>query len=571
MQLPATPSGAAFNLDGAATDAAGNLFVLGSDGSSPTQSWVAVAQISTNDASNIIPWTQLRTQTGATPTLAERGDIFFDATGQSYIMTATATPSYYKLDLNPDSSFGEVTSPSQAISGLGSVIPRGVSVDPATGVVYLGGTQTFMLNLATGVATADDITTTYSVVDQGNCSAPVPDLPAVQVSFEPTGATAAFRTTTLTIEFSNTNLAPIWLNQTFKNVLPSNMWVTSTSAIASEGCGSIAGNTVTTSVRSTSITFAQGSQIPVGGCTISVVVTATRTGAFINAIAAGTLTTTVGTNTAAASAAYLVSTRDFTVSIAQRAGSSDSFSSEATSIPAGGTVQYQVTITNSGSSQSSGTVTFTDTLPSLVTPVLSIVIGTATDSGNCSAASAVVSGRTRVTGTYARVNPGASCFITITARGSATLAASTAVSNTVTIAGTTRFPDPGTANNSATVTTVINPAAHLAIFKTNSTSTVPAGASVTYTITVVNSGPAAAPNALVRDPAVAGLSCSTVDCTSAVGGAACPTGAQQSIANLQGNGIPIPTFPGAVSNGASTNTGSTVTLVIGCTVTATGG
>ena len=91
------------------------------------------------------------------------------------------------------------------------------------------------------------------------------------------------------------------------------------------------------------------------------------------------------------------------------------------------------------------------------------------------------------------------------------------------------------------------------------------------TITVVNSGPAAAPNALVRDPAVAGLSCSTVDCTSAVGGAACPTGAQQSIANLQGNGIPIPTFPGAVSNGASTNTGSTVTLVIGCTVTATGG
>jgi uncharacterized repeat protein (TIGR01451 family) len=104
--------------------------------------------------------------------------------------------------------------------------------------------------------------------------------------------------------------------------------------------------------------------------------------------------------------------------------------------------------------------------------------------------------------------------------------------------------------------------ANLAVSKTNNVSSVPAGSTTTYTIVASNLGSNAANGAVLRDPAATGLSCSAVTCTSAVGttcAAAIPA-ASVTIANLQGSGIPISSFPA----------NSTLAFNVTCGVTATG-
>ncbi|MCU0926525.1 MAG: DUF11 domain-containing protein [Hydrogenophaga sp.] len=75
----------------------------------------------------------------------------------------------------------------------------------------------------------------------------------------------------------------------------------------------------------------------------------------------------------------------------------------------------------------------------------------------------------------------------------------------------------------------------LSITKTNAAASVTAGSSTSYTITVNNQGPSDAPNAVLTDPPVTGLSCTTVTCSVASGAAVCPVPPALSIANLQGS------------------------------------
>lgn len=100
--------------------------------------------------------------------------------------------------------------------------------------------------------------------------------------------------------------------------------------------------------------------------------------------------------------------------------------------------------------------------------------------------------------------------------------------------------------------------ADLRITKTNAVTTLPAGAPTTYTLVVSNLGPDTVANAVVRDPASTGLSCTTASCA----GASCPaqTGAALVTALQSAGGA---TLPSLVSGGTAT-----ITLV--CTVTATG-
>lgn len=83
------------------------------------------------------------------------------------------------------------------------------------------------------------------------------------------------------------------------------------------------------------------------------------------------------------------------------------------------------------------------------------------------------------------------------------------------------------------------------------------GQAVTYTLTARNNGPDAANGSVIRDPAVAGLSCSSVNCQ-ASGSAQCP--ASPTVSQLQGTGLVLSEFP---ANGQ-------VVLSLACTVTATG-
>jgi uncharacterized repeat protein (TIGR01451 family) len=130
------------------------------------------------------------------------------------------------------------------------------------------------------------------------------------------------------------------------------------------------------------------------------------------------------------------------------------------------------------------------------------------------------------------------------------------------------FPRNGATDGSAGVTgqtapTLLSDAkvcTQLGVAKTNGTTSVPAGGTTVYTLTVVNSGAGPANNATLTDPSATGLSCSQVSCTAALGGAICPTAASTTIAYLQGAGITLPTLPGP----------STLTFTVDCSVPATG-
>ena len=129
--------------------------------------------------------------------------------------------------------------------------------------------------------------------------------------------------------------------------------------------------------------------------------------------------------------------------------------------------------------------------------------------------------------------------------------------NRVTLTAPVGISDPNPSDNVAQATVTIPVPALLSISKSDGTSSVGAGSSVSYSIVVTNDGPNSAANAVVKDPAAAGLLCTTLSC-SALGGALCPS--PLTIGLLQGAGLSIPAFPA----------NSSVTLVLGCTVSATG-
>lgn len=96
--------------------------------------------------------------------------------------------------------------------------------------------------------------------------------------------------------------------------------------------------------------------------------------------------------------------------------------------------------------------------------------------------------------------------------------------------------------------------ADLAITKSDGVSSVASGATTAYTIVVTNKGPNAASGAVVRDPAAAGMVCTSASCGSATGGAVCPA---VTVADLQSSaGVAIPTLPSAGS----------VTFTLTCTI-----
>ncbi len=121
-----------------------------------------------------------------------------------------------------------------------------------------------------------------------------------------------------------------------------------------------------------------------------------------------------------------------------------------------------------------------------------------------------------------------------------------------------------------TINNARNPLVNLRVSKTNTSlqgaldqpaDTVTSGATVTYDIVVANTtGPDAANNSILRDPAPTNLTCTTASCNPALttGGAACPTatGGALLTAMQSAAGVAIPTLP----------VGGSVTVSVSCTV-----
>jgi uncharacterized repeat protein (TIGR01451 family) len=103
----------------------------------------------------------------------------------------------------------------------------------------------------------------------------------------------------------------------------------------------------------------------------------------------------------------------------------------------------------------------------------------------------------------------------------------------------------------------LNPAdTDLAVTKTNGVTELAAASTTTYTLVVTNNGPASTDNARLSDVPVSGITLTAVSCVAAGDGAACPSPAQVTLANLTGGGIAIGTMP----------VGSTVTFSVTATV-----
>ena len=237
-----------------------------------------------------------------------------------------------------------------------------------------------------------------------------------------------------------------------------------------------------------------------------------------------------------------------TVNIGPQADLSISKTATPTSILVDQTTVFTVTVRNLGPNTATG-ATFNDTLPSGLAgmTINSIATGGA---GATVTARATVSSQANATMT---LPSGTSITFTLQA-----IAGGVGQQiNVATVSAPAGVIDPVSSNNSASATVVIPVSTNLSISKTNTLSSVVSGSSTVYGIIATNNGPNAADGAIVADPAVTGLVCTSVSC-SASGGASCP--ASPSIAGLQGAGLAVPVFPAS----------SAVVLLVTCDISASG-
>lgn len=226
----------------------------------------------------------------------------------------------------------------------------------------------------------------------------------------------------------------------------------------------------------------------------------------------------------------------------------------------GRTLTYTVTASNAGPAVA-GSVTVADTLnPAVFNVAAATWSCTVTSAGNATAvptACGAASGSGNIS-SYANLSINGAVRYTIQAPLLSSFTGTATNTVALTLTGTTVDVTPS--NNAATVTSTVSPAGTLTIAKTNAVGTLTAGQTTSYTITVANLGPGNATNTVVTDPAATGLSCSSVTCNVLSGAAVCPVPPALSIANLQGGGVILGSFPA----------NSSLAFQVGCTVTATG-
>jgi uncharacterized repeat protein (TIGR01451 family) len=282
--------------------------------------------------------------------------------------------------------------------------------------------------------------------------------------------------------------------------------LTYTLTVTNNGPSAAAGVTVTETpgagILGATATGCSGSPLvcPIGtlaaGATATVTVTAT---ADASLSPGGVLTNTASVSAATADPAPGNNSATATTTVG--AASADVVVTKAgpLTVTPGGPLTYTLTVTNNGPSAAAG-VTLTET------PGAGILGATAT---GCSGTPLVCPVGTLATGT--------AVSFTVTATADPALPAGTVLTDTATATAST--PDPAPGNNTATVTTQVGPGgADLAVVVA-APSTVFAGGSFDYTVTVTNNGPSDASGVALADTLPAGVtfvSATGASCTPAV-------------------------------------------------------
>lgn len=178
----------------------------------------------------------------------------------------------------------------------------------------------------------------------------------------------------------------------------------------------------------------------------------------------------------------------------------------ATVIP-GSQFSYTITVDNLGVSDATG-VTLTDTLPAGVTLV------SISEGGTAITNTATVNGQqvTLPVGTFTSTAPLRTFTYTVAVASSVF----TDITNAVTVNSDQQANEVSLNNNSAQAVTTVTPNATLVIAKSDNVDPATPGSTVTYTITVQNTGVSDARNVVVTDSLPAGV---TVESSSAPGGA----------------------------------------------------
>ena len=207
-----------------------------------------------------------------------------------------------------------------------------------TNTISVGALQTDMGNNT--VAANDDITVNPSVA------------PSVSKIFSP-DPISVNGTSTLTITLGNTNGVAAILSADLVDTLPTNVVIENPANI-----GGTCPGTTNATIGGGTVTYTNGSLIPVGGCTITVDVTSSVAGNYTNTIPVGALQTDIGNNLVAAS-------DNLTINITAPPTVAKSFSPNT--INAGGTSQLTVTLGNTNASAITLTANMDDNLPAGVT------------------------------------------------------------------------------------------------------------------------------------------------------------------------------------------------------------
>jgi uncharacterized repeat protein (TIGR01451 family) len=153
----------------------------------------------------------------------------------------------------------------------------------------------------------------------------------------------------------------------------------------------------------------------------------------------------------------------------------------------GDPLTYTVTVTNHGPSLATG-VHLTEKLPAAVS-----LVSATPNAGTYDTATNIW--------TVGTLASGGQATLTLTAQ-ILTAAAGTTLVNQASVAGDQ--PDPDAANNTASAQTAVDPSADLALHK-SAPPTVAAGATLTYTLTVMNNGPSTATGVRLTDPLPPGV------------------------------------------------------------------
>ncbi|HEY4317046.1 MAG TPA: SdrD B-like domain-containing protein, partial [Herbaspirillum sp.] len=199
---------------------------------------------------------------------------------------------------------GLVTAPVAATS----VILTGATLAPNTACLVKVDVVSNIAGVYVNTIPVGSVTTQQGVTNTvpANATLSLLDPPTVNKQFAPI-AISPGAPSTLTITLGNTNSTALTLTSALVDTLPTspaNIVVANPAAIGGTCVGQ---GTITAPVGGGTVTYASGGTIPAGGCTITVNVTGSVQGEYINVIPSGALQTASGSNVQQATAPLEIS------------------------------------------------------------------------------------------------------------------------------------------------------------------------------------------------------------------------------------------------------------------------